>query len=70
MESATGKTLTFSSVGTAVGKTGKALPAGEGLAEPWSWGDACRSMREEEVVHGKVRAHGFCHHWLVLTEFW
>ena len=60
MESAAGKTLTFSSVGTAVGKTGKALPAGEGLAEPWSWGDACRSMREEEeVVHGKGKGSWF-----------
>lgn len=50
MESAVGKILTFSSVSTTVGKTGKALPAGEGLAgeglaEPRSLG-RCMQVHE------------------------
>lgn len=62
MKSAAGETCTFSSVSAAAGK---ALPAAKGLPEPRSCGEGCGSMREEEeeeeVVHGKGRAHGFCY---------
>lgn len=58
MESAEGKTLTFSSTSTTAGNTGKALPAGGGLG--------FISARKRENQNRNERKQTSTHHYAVV----